>query len=397
MEGLTTVESSATAGGAKRATGVAVLFGGCSEEHDISVKSAVQLAGWLDDAGYEALYIGIACDGAWRRCDRPGPDWEKRAGNRVVVAPGRAHGGLFESVEDGRCGLRRLEVDVAFPMLHGRGGEDGSVQGLLTLAGMPFVGCDLQAGAVCTDKALAYAAAQAAGIEVPQHWVLVGGACGGMPGNGSAPGGGVSDDWAASLPYPVFVKPARSGSSFGVSKVAGPGQLAAAVELARAYDEKVLVECAVPGIEVGCAVMDGVLGGGVPDGADGLIVGAVDQISVQRGFFRIHQEAHPEQGSQNAEIRVPANLPPEQTELVTRTARAIYRALGCRGLSRVDMFLHPDGRVILNEVNSMPGLTSYSRFPRMMEAAGWSMPRVVDHLIAAALATAPAGPATAKR
>lgn len=335
---------------------VAVLFGGCSEEHEISVKSAVRLAGCLDPEKYIPIFIGITKRGAWRRCACPCKDWEKTAGEEVFLSPSRGNMGL---IQISRNRFQKIDVDVIFPMLHGKSGEDGSIQGLLELSGIPYVGCGVASSALCMDKALTYLIAGKAGISVPEHWIL----------HGDKPEG-------LCLPYPVFVKPARSGSSFGVTKVTSPKELQPAIALARTYDRKVLIERAVTGIEVGCAV----LGSG-----ENLSVGEVDQISLTGGFFRIHQEAAPEQGSENSSITVPADITPSQAEAVKQIATAVFRALGCWGLARVDLFLCPDGQVVLNEVNTMPGFTSYSRFPRMMEAAGWTLSQVVDRLIEDAL------------
>ena len=177
--------------------------------------------------------------------------------------------------------------------------------------------------------------------------------------------------------YPVFVKPARSGSSFGVSKVSRKEDLPIAVESARLYDSKVLIEQAVMGSEIGCAVL-----GNSPD----LTTGEVDRVALSHGFFRIHQEAAPESGSENATFIVPADIPAESRALVQETAKTIYRALGCRGLARVDMFLTEDGTVILNEVNTLPGMTTYSRYPRMMAAAGMPLAELIDRVLALALA-----------
>jgi D-alanine--(R)-lactate ligase len=211
------------------------------------------------------------------------------------------------------------------------------------------------------DKSLAYVVAAGAGIATPRFWVLA-------AGEGVDPG---------ELNYPVFVKPARSGSSFGVSKVARPAELAAAIEAARRYDPKVVIEEAVIGSEVGCALS----GSG-----DDVFVAEVDRIDLSHGFFRIHQESDPESGSDNAAFIVPADIPDGSRARVQETAKAVYRAVGCSGLARVDMFLKEDGEVVLNEVNTFPGMTSYSRYPRMMAAAGVSRGELIDRLAAAALA-----------
>jgi len=228
------------------------------------------------------------------------------------------------------------------------------------LSGIPYVGCDIQSSAICMDKSLAYIIAKNAGIATPEFWII-----------------NKNDKPATdAFTYPVFVKPARSGSSYGVTKVNGADELDAAIESARQYDSKILIEQAVLGYEVGCAVLGN---------SSELIVGEVDQIRLRHGIFRIHQEADPEKGSENAVITVPADLSAEERGRIQETAKKIYKALGCRGLSRVDMFLQDNGRIVLNEVNTLPGFTSYSRYPRMMAAAGITLPELIDRLIVLAL------------
>lgn len=337
---------------------VAILFGGCSEEHDVSVKSAMEIAASIDTQTYEPVYIGITRSGRWKICDRPSQGWEEGDGRPALLSPDKGTHGLLV-VEDGA--YRTVHIDVVFPVLHGKSGEDGAVQGLLELSGIPYVGCDVPSSAICMDKSLAYIVARSAGIDTPEFSVLNG-----------------TDVAAASdLAYPVFVKPARSGSSFGVRKVGGAEELDAAIADARQYDHKVLIEQAILGSEVGCAVLG--------NGSE-LTVGEVDQIRLRHGIFRIHQEAEPEKGSENAAITVPADLPQQKREQVRETAKAIYTALGCKGLARVDMFLQEDGGIILNEVNTLPGFTSYSRYPRMMAAAGIGLSDLIDRCISLAMA-----------
>lgn len=336
---------------------VALLFGGTSEERDVSVKSAQQVAKSLDLDKYEPFYVGITTRGEWNLCDGPDPDWETGSCFPAVLSPDRrVHGLLVQK----RGQSEQLPVDVVFPVLHGKHGEDGAIQGLLNLSGVPYLGCGIQSSALCMDKSLTYLVARHAGVPTPQFRTV-------------AAGGDVD---SRGLTYPVFVKPARSGSSFGVSKVSRREELPSAIDTARRYDAKVLVEEAVIGSEVGCAVLG--------NGAD-LIVGEPDRVALSHGFFRIHQEQRPESGSENATFIVPADIPPESRALVQRTARSLYQALECRGLARVDLFLLNDGTVVLNEVNTMPGLTSYSRFPRMMAAAGLSLADVIDRMVALAL------------
>jgi D-alanine--(R)-lactate ligase len=337
---------------------IGVIFGGCSEEHPVSVKSAQEVARHLDLDKYEPFYVGITRSGAWKLCDGPGANWENGNCRPVVLSPDRSAGGLLV-LEQGH--YEAIRLDLVFPVLHGKLGEDGAMQGLLELAGIPYVGCDIQSSALCMDKSLAYIVARSAGIATPTFRTV-------------APNEQIDPD---RLTYPVFVKPARSGSSFGVSKVSGKEELPSAVQAARQYDAKLLIEEPVVGSEVGCAVL----------GNDGdLIVGEVDRIALSHGFFRIHQESNPESGSDNATVTVPADISAESRALVQETAKAIYRAMGCRGLSRVDMFLKEDGQVVLNEVNTLPGMTSYSRYPRMMAAAGLPFADVLDRMVALTLA-----------
>lgn len=336
---------------------IGILFGGCSEEHSISVKSAEEVAKSLDPEKYEPFYIGITKSGAWKLCDGPDAQWENGSCRPVVLSPDRSVHGLLV-LEQERYNLIRL--DVVLPVLHGKLGEDGAMQGLLEFSGIPYVGCDVQSSALCMDKSLAYIIARNAGIATPHFWTVTANEQ-------------IDPD---QLPYPVFVKPARSGSSFGVSKVARKEDLLRAVESARQYDAKVLIEEAVIGSEVGCAILGNDLD---------VLAGEVDHIALSHGFFRIHQESQPESGSENATVTVPADISAQARALVQETAKTLYRALGCRGLARVDMFLKEDGTVILNEVNTMPGLTSYSRYPRMMAAAGLPLAEVIDRLVWLAL------------
>jgi D-alanine--(R)-lactate ligase len=338
-------------------TRVGILFGGCSEEHPVSVKSAQEVARHLDLDIYEPFWVGITSTGAWRLCDGPDPGWENGSSRPALLSPDRSSPGLLV-LEQGRH--ESVALDVVLPVLHGKLGEDGAIQGLLELAGIPYVGCGIQSSAVCMDKSLAYVVARSAGVATPRFWTVTANAK-------------VSPD---QLPFPVFVKPARSGSSFGVSKVTRSADLPAAVQAAQQYDAKVLIEEAVVGSEVGCAVLSERFG---------LVTGEVDRVALSHGFFKIHQEEEPEKGSENATFIVPADISAESRQLVQETAKTLYRALGCSGLARVDLFLLEDGTVMLNEVNTLPGLTSYSRYPRMMAAAGLPLGAVLDRLLSQAL------------
>jgi D-alanine--(R)-lactate ligase len=336
---------------------IGIVFGGCSEEHSISVKSAQEVAKHLDIDKYEPFWLGITKCGAWKLCDGPEADWENGGCRPAMLSPDSSVHGLLV-LEQGQ--YETISLDVVLPVLHGKLGEDGAIQGLLELASIPYVGCDVQSSALCMDKSLAYIVARSVGVATPNFWTVTANE-------------NLDPD---RLTYPVFVKPARSGSSFGVSKVSRKEELLSAVETASQYDSKVLIEEAVVGSEVGCAILGNDLD---------LIAGEVDRIALSHGFFRIHQENEPESGSENSTPIVPADISAESRSLVQETAKAIYRALGCRGLSRVDMFLKEDGTVVLNEVNTLPGMTSYSRYPRMMAAAGLPLAEVIDRIVSLAL------------
>lgn len=352
-------------------TVVCILFGGVSSEHTISLKSADTVVAALDRTRYEPVLVGIARNGAWLRYRGDSArivdgSWEDGPCTPAFIAPDRQVHGLVELADDGTWTTTR--IDVALPVLHGRGGEDGSIQGLFELAGIAYVGCGILASALGMDKATTYGIVAEAGVRCPRCHTLAGNF-----------GDADALRIAEKLGYPLFVKPANGGSSFGVSKVETAAQLARAVQVARDYDAKVCFEEAIEGTEVGCAIM------GNPGDADGLVCGLPDQITVQSGLFRIHQEAKPGSNAENSTIVCPADLPDAVVSYVQETGKRIYAALGCEGLTRVDMFLTPGGELVFNEVNTFPGMTYYSRFPAMMRAAGHGMPEVLDHVINLAL------------
>lgn len=337
---------------------VAILFGGESEEHDVSIKSAKEIAGSIDTENYQPIFVGITKAGHWKLCDSPETNWEQSNNPTAFLSPDKQIHGLIVL---NNHSYQTIQIDVAFSVLHGKTGEDGAIQGLFELSGIPYVGCAIQSSVLCMDKSLTYLVTKKAGFHTPKFIVL----------NEEE----TIDEHQ--LNYPVFIKPARSGSSFGITKVQQPTEAAQAIETARKYDSKILIEEAVSGIEVGCAVLGN---------QTQLITGEVDQITLSRGFFKIHQEKDPEKGSENSFFTVPAALPLEKRREIQSTAKNIYKALGCTGLARIDLFLTDDGRLIINEVNTMPGFTSYSRYPRMMKAAGFSIAQLIETSIALALA-----------
>ena len=339
---------------------ILVLFGGWSTEYEVSLQSACAILGHMDARQYAPLPVGITREGQWRYF--PGPlfhletgDWQDQPAC-VPCTLSLDRGARQLLLSDGR----RLPFEAVFPVLHGKNGEDGTVQGLLELAGIPVVGCGVLASALCMDKDVAHRLVQAAGVAVPPSILFRAG-----EGLDTLP------ERTASLTYPLFVKPARAGSSFGITKVEEPGVLAEAVAAALAHDSKVVIEEAVPGFEVGCAVL----------GNEVLTVGHVDEIELSGGFFNYTEKY----GLITSSIHMPARISQEKETEIQATAQLIYRALECSGFARVDLFLTPDGRIVFNEVNTIPGFTAHSRYPNMMRSIGLEFGPLLDRLIGLAV------------
>ena len=336
---------------------IAVLFGGCSPEYGVSLQSAAAVLRHMDREKYEPVMVGISQVGDWFLYTGPVGRIEDGSWNseetcaRAALSPSRSRSALL--VFEERT-IRRISLDAAFPVLHGQNGEDGTVQGLFELAGIPLVGCGVLSSALCMDKDRAHKLVRTAGIDVPESFVT-----------------GRRDrealERAENIGYPLFVKPLRAGSSYGITKVMERGQLPAALELAFAYDDHVILEEAIPGFEVGCAVM----------GNEALTVGEPDEIDLQGDFFD-YQEKYT---LKTSAIHVPARITPAERRRIQENAKTVYRALDCRGFARVDQFLTPEGRLVFNEVNTLPGFTAHSRYPNMMKAAGLSFEQVISALI----------------
>jgi D-alanine-D-alanine ligase len=333
---------------------VAVGFGGRSGEHAISCISAASVLRALDRARYEVLPVGILPDGSWVLA----PDDPEALAPRGTTLPAVADGGAIAVVPGGWRELRNgalTGVDVVFPVLHGPYGEDGAIQGLLELAGIPYVGAGVFASAAGMDKQHMKTLLGAAGLPIGPYTVL-------RPGQPLvAPGEG-----------PWFVKPARAGSSLGITKVTRSEDIAAAVDEARRHDPKVLVEAMIIGREVECGVLDG-----DPPRAS---VPAEIHVDPRHAFYDF--DAKYLDGSSRFDL--PARLRPDETEQIKALALQAFTALDCAGLARVDFFLTDDGPIV-NEVNTMPGFTPNSMFPRMWAATGVGYPELVDALIDLAL------------
>ena len=336
---------------------IAVLFGGCSPEYGVSLQSATAVLRHMDREKYEPVMVGISQVGDWVLYTGPVGRIEDGSWNseetcaRAVLSPSRSRSALL--VFEERT-IRRISLDAAFPVLHGQNGEDGTVQGLFELAGIPLVGCGVLSSALCMDKDRAHKLVRTAGIDVPESFV-------------ASRADSEILERAEAIGYPLFVKPLRAGSSFGITRVKKKSALPAALETAFAYDSQAIVEACIPGFEVGCAVL----------GNETLTVGEPDEIELQGDFFD-YQEKYT---LKTSAIHVPARVPPEQRQRIQENAKIIYRALDCRGFARVDQFLTPEGRLVFNEVNTIPGFTAHSRYPNMMKAAGLSFEQVISALI----------------
>jgi D-alanine-D-alanine ligase len=358
---------------------VAVVFGGRSSEHPISCATAGSVLRAIDTDRYDVVPVGIATDGRWV-LESSDPD-------RLAITAG---GGLphvdadrspvtltndatsSELVVHETSAVPRTlgEVDVVFPLLHGPWGEDGTIQGLLEMAGVRYVGAGVLASAVGMDKQYMKLVLQGHGLPVLPYVVLSHRAW--------------KDDQTAcresveALGYPVFVKPCRGGSSIGISKVHGPAELAEAVETAQQHDPKVLVEVAAEGArEIECGVIQG-FDGEPPEAS----VVAEIRIDPAHEFYDFAAKYLPEE---HTELDVPADLPGEVAGRVRALAVEAFEALSCEGLARVDFFLLHDGRPVVNEINTMPGFTPSSVFPRMWAATGLDYSQLVDRLLQLAL------------
>jgi D-alanine-D-alanine ligase len=357
---------------------VAIVFGGRSSEHAISCVTAGSVLDAIDRSAYDVVPIGIATDGRWvlesgdsGHLQIKGPDQLPSVdGERASITLLRDTTGTDLVVHEPSQPPQTLgEVDVVFPLLHGPWGEDGTIQGMLEMAGVRYVGAGVLASAVGMDKAYAKLVLKAAGLPVMASVTVS------------------AREWyrdpdgvrhrVADLGFPLFVKPARAGSSMGISKVHDPSELDAAIEEAHRHDPKALVEQAAVGArEVECGVLEAL------DGTPETSVPAEIRIGGEHEFYDFAAKYLPEE---HTELDVPADLPDDvATELREMAARA-FEAIGCEGLARVDFFVMPDHSVVVNEINTMPGFTPTSMYPRMWAASGVDYPALVDRLIRLAL------------
>jgi D-alanine-D-alanine ligase len=345
---------------------VVLLFGGRSAEHEISVISARSVFDALDRERYEVIAVGVTREGRWQLMPNGPPALDAGSSTALPGVDGSPARQVALDQEPGSQAIvgpdgSRTEIDVVFPVMHGPYGEDGSIQGFLEMAGVPYVGSGVLGSALGMDKAVQKVLFAAAAIPVVDHEVVM------------------ERDWeedaeavearAAHLGVPLFVKPAALGSSVGVTKVTEPGGLRAGLEEAFRYGRKALLEAAIEGRELECAVL----------GNDDPVASTAGEI-IPRGhaFYDYDAKYLDEHG---AELVIPADIPPQTLEDVQRLSIAAFRAIDAAGLARVDFFLTDDGRLFVNEVNTIPGFTSISMYPKLWEASGVPYAELVDRLI----------------
>ena len=342
---------------------IAVLFGGKSSEHEVSRVSASYVISQIPTDKYEIITIGLTKEGRWLLYSGDiknisDGSWEKDPNNKLAfIAPAPRVGGMVILGDDG---YEIVKLDVVFPVLHGKNGEDGTVQGLLDLAEIPYVGCGLLASAACMDKIVTNIMFEHAGIEQAAFtWFYT-------EEYRNDPDGCIVKVESA-LDYPIFVKPANAGSSVGVSKAANREELIKAIEIAAKEDRRILFEENIVGKEVECAVI----------GNSNTFASVPGQIAPAAEFYDYDAKYN----NSASQLFIPANISDELKEIVRRVAVRAYKALDCTGLARVDFFVTDNGRVLLNEINTMPGFTSISMYPKLMAACDIKGSALIERLI----------------
>ena len=365
---------------------IAVVFGGCSPEYDVSLNSAHSVINAIDKEKFEIILVGITRAGEWYRyfgdvSNIKDDNWhtDKKLIKKAMISPSRGEGlleiqsdfvAVWQNDEKTRSEVEHdfvtaTKIDVVFPVLHGKYGEDGTIQGLCELAGIPFVGSGTMASALCMDKVRSYQIVAPAGIKVPKYVYYEQ-----MPSKADV----LSD--VSNFNLPLFIKPVKAGSSFGVTKLDEIDNIMSAIKFAFEYDDVVVIEEGLVGKELGCAVFEN----------SELKTGRADEIDVKSGFFDYEEKY----SLTTAKIHMPARISEEAEKKVQETGKKIFKLLGCKGYARVDMFLTENGEIVFTEINTIPGFTPFSRFPNMCKGIGMGFEELVKKLIEVSLKT-PAG------
>lgn len=342
---------------------VGIVFGGKSAEHEVSLQSAKNIIDAIDREKYHVVLIGVDKKGSWQineeadfllNAHDPRTIALKKTEAKIAVLPGEHQGQIFNY----ETKQSLPQIDVIFPIIHGTLGEDGSIQGLLRTLNLPFVGVDLLGSAVSMDKDFAKRILRDAGISVADGLVYK------KYQQAEIEFAFVEDQ----LGLPLFVKPVNQGSSVGVNRVETEAEFKQAIKEAFLYDDKVLIEEAIIGREIECAIL----------GNDDPLASVPGEILPQSGFYSYESKYINESG---AKLSAPAELTEEQTENVQREALRVFKTLDCEGMARVDFFMKPDGTLVVNEVNTVPGFTKISMYPRLWGLSGLPYPKLIDRLI----------------
>ncbi|AMJ61240.1 D-alanine--D-alanine ligase family protein [Bosea sp. PAMC 26642] len=355
---------------------VAVLLGGQSAEHEVSLLSAGNVVRAIDKAKYEVVPILISRSGEWRLLELQNgvlPEPIPEVGSEICLLPGGR--GRLLSLPKGGKPEELAAVDVLFPVLHGLNGEDGSVQGLAAVAGVPLAGCGILGSATAIDKDIAKRLLREAGLLVARSITVR---------RGETPS---FEEVSEALGLPLFVKPVRQGSSVGVSKATTADEFQAALAEGFKFDQKVLVEEFIQGREIECSVLE-------QAGAE-TIVSVPGEImpAASHGFYTYEAKYLDADG---AEISIPADLPDDVAERIRGLALQAFHALGCDGMARVDFFVRPDMSAVVNEINTIPGFTDISMYPKALAASGIAYPDLIDRVIQHGLARARAAESPAR-
>lgn len=337
---------------------IAIIFGGKSSEYSVSLESVCSVLSHIDRNEYDVYMIGIGQNGEWKHFEGSiqmieKDEWYQEDLHDVMICPSPTKQCLLEVIEGH---VYEVNVDAILPILHGKNGEDGTIQGMIQMSSIPLIGCDVLSSALCMDKHRAHELVKVNGIEVPCSLYLE---------NQKAYDFKKKD--ILKLHLPLYIKPMKSGSSLGICRIESFDDLDDAIKQAFLHDDQVLVEEEVQGFEVGCAVK----------GIDELKVGRIDEIELSQGFFDFKEKYT----LCSSKIHVPARISKDLEIQIQETAKRIYHILGCRIFARVDMFLTPDYRIVFNEVNTIPGFTAHSRYPSMMKEAGVSFQELLSELI----------------
>jgi len=337
---------------------IAVIFGGKSTEYSVSLESSYAVLSHMDTDQYDIYMIGINQKGEWFHFEGSidmiqNDTWQQDANHHVMICPEPTKQSVIEMTQ---IGIFYKHIDAILPIMHGKNGEDGTLQGLIQMSGIPLIGCGVLSSALCMDKQRAHDLVAKEGILVPKSIHL-----------SSQKKYHMKKSDILKLQLPLYIKPIRSGSSYGISRIESFENLDEAIMKAFEYDDEVIVEEEVNGFEVGCAVM----------GRDVLTVGRVDEIELSSGFFDFEEKYT----LKTSKIHMPARISAELEMKIQETAQLIYQILGCQVFARVDMFLTDHHEIVFNEVNTIPGFTAHSRYPNMMKGQGIDFTSLITQII----------------